>query len=203
MIVARSPGATARAASRNSRADAPLRHHPRVAALGARRRSDSTDGLCASAGPSIRMTASIAGSWWRTACTFSSCSSVETTAMRAPESLQDVARLRRRQRRIDRHRDAAGGDHGEVGQDPFRPALGHDRDAIARRHAERRQPEREVADALEQLLARDALHLPGTHAAHGHRLLESPEHMERQVGDGANGNLGLGGEGSGSVTRGL
>ena len=147
---------TPRARSRNS---LPAPHSPvrRAWPRSATVSSEMTEGLSPSAiHPSGRPTSS-AGSLCRTSWIFSSCERVETMAALAPAVLQDVAGLSRGQRRVDRNRDRPGGEDGQVGHHPFGPALGDDRDAIARPHAERAKPEREVADALEELLARQRI----------------------------------------------
>ena len=65
--------------------DAPLRDHPRGHARGVER--DDRRALPFSR--ALRTTtASIDGSWWRTACTFSSCSSVDATADASSWSLR-------------------------------------------------------------------------------------------------------------------
>ena len=105
--------------------------------------------------------------------------------------LQDVARLRRRERRIDRHGHAAAGQHGEVGNHPLGPALGHQRHAVAARHPEPAEAERDVPDALEHLLAGQAVDLSAAASPEHARLLKPAHHMERQIGDRADVAFGL------------
>ena len=73
---------------------------------------------------------------------------------------QDEADLLGRQRRIDRHRDGAGRENREVDEQPLRPALREEHHAIAARHAERAQPQAEIADALEELARRSSARTP-------------------------------------------
>ncbi len=95
--------------------------------------------------------------------------------------LQDVFRLRRRQRRIDRHRDAAGRQDPEVRHQPLGTALGDDGDAIALGHAERPQPQRRVPNLLEELLARQPLDALLAAPTDARRLRHASHHVERQV----------------------
>ena len=70
-----------------------------------------------------------------------------------------VARLGRRQGRIDRYCDGAERQNREIRQEPFGTALRHDHDAIARLDARRHQSERKIPHPVEPVaggLARDA-----------------------------------------------
>ena len=59
---------------------------------------------------------------------------------------KDMAMVFDRVRDIGRHRDRPGADDREIGDDPFRPVLGDQSDAIAPSDAERAQPARQSAD---------------------------------------------------------
>ena len=143
-----------------------------------------TDGLSPGVQPSIRMTASSAGSLCRTSWIFASCSRVETIADLRARVLEDVVHLHGRERRVDRNGDCSAGQDGQVGHHPVGPALGHNRDAIAGRDAERPQPERQVADALEEAFARDRLDPIRTATPHQPGILKPARGVKRQVGDG-------------------
>ncbi len=70
------------------------------------------------------------------------------------------ADLLARKRRIERGRHGAGGQDREVGEQPLRPALRQQQNAIATRHSERCQPEAQVAHAIDEIAAarpRDAV----------------------------------------------
>ena len=97
--------------------------------------------------------------------------------------VQDVTRLRRRERRVNRHRDRCPGQDRQVGLQPLGPALGDNRDAVARRDPERPQPERQVPDALEEFLARQLVDPVRPAAADQFRILEPARDVKRQVGD--------------------
>ena len=83
----------------------------------------------------LAMTICRAGSDGALARTLSSCVTVETTAIAAPLSRRMNADLLGRQRRIDRHRHAAGGQDREIDEQPVRPAFGEQRHALARLQA--------------------------------------------------------------------
>ena len=68
---------------------------------------------------------------------------------------EDVAHLRGRERRIDRHIRAAEREHGHVGERPLRAVLGQDRDVIALVDAERRETHRDLLDRRAQLVGAD------------------------------------------------
>ena len=134
-------------------------------------------------GPSTT-TASSAGNRCRISCSLSSCASVETTASRRrnpggcsalalPKSVginRDGTRPGREDREVDRGSTRAGS-RQEWRRDP-------------RSHAQGPEAEREVADALEEVLPRDAWTSPPRCAADDHRVLKPPHDVERQVGDG-------------------
>ena len=93
---------------------------------------------------------------------------------------QDVADLAGRQGGIDGHRHRPGGQGREVADDPFRAAVREDRDAVAGPDAERRQPQTQVADLVEELPVRPLADLFARAAPGQHRLGEASGHVERQ-----------------------
>ena len=143
-----------------------------------------TDGLSPGVQPSIRMTASSAGSWCRTSWIFSSCSRVETIAAFAPAVLQDVARLHRRERRIDRNGDRAAGQDGQVGDQPLGPALGHDRDAIAGATPSAPSPSDRSRMRSKKSLLEIAVDPVRAAAPDQQGILKPARDVKRQVGDG-------------------
>jgi hypothetical protein len=108
-----------------------------------------------------------------------------------PGVLEDVANLCRGERRVDRHRHATKREDGEVCDQPFGTALSHDRHAIAARHPERRQSQRQIANALEEFLRRKPVELPGRTSSDEIRLGKPSHDEERQIGDGVDRRLGL------------
>ena len=97
---------------------------------------------------------------------------------------QDVAHLRFRQGRVDRHRHRAARQDGVVGDQPLRAALRQDRDAVSGLDAEGAQTEAEVPDLLEERPRgelRDVRRI-GLAAADEDRLRIPAGHVERQIG---------------------
>jgi hypothetical protein len=86
---------------------------------------------------------------------------------------EDLADLRRGQRRIHRDHDRAQSERGEIGDRPLVAALGEQSDALARAHAERLQPERKALDVAERALRGDRLPAPATLAHELRRLVEA------------------------------
>ncbi len=113
--------------------------------------------------------------------------------------LEDVLRLRAREGGVHRHQHGTQGEDREVGEHPFRPALGQDGDTVPAGHAEPGKAKRDIADALEDLLARHPVYGSAAAAPDGHGFLVPPHDVEREIGDGANVRLRLGcGKGRGA-----
>ena len=98
--------------------------------------------------------------------------------------VQDVACLAGGERWIDRNGGRAGREDREIRDQPLRAALGNDRHSIAVANTERAQPEREVANALEDVLAREPDDLVRPAASDELWIREPPRHVKGQVGDG-------------------
>ena len=97
---------------------------------------------------------------------------------------EDVARLRLRQRRIHRHADRPVHEQREIREQPFRPALRHDRHAIAGTHAERAQPQREIAEPFEPFLCGLAADVPVADLSDEQRLRIPAADVKGKIGDG-------------------
>ena len=181
MIVARSPGRTGARAIAERPRHAPLGHHPGVSARGdgleredGRRRGG--DGLERDdrlqprqlVAHLLQLLELLGGRYDRHA------------RARVPD---DVARLRRVQRRVHRHRDGSDRDDREIGQEPLGPALRHDDNPIAAFDAEGAKPEREIAEAIEPVAGRLPHHRPAAHLSDDQRLRVASEDVEGQVGE--------------------
>ena len=181
--------ARARARSLELLPGAPLARHARDARARARSRTTCTDGLSAAVHPSIRITASSAAAGGGRPGSSRAVAGRDDGGLRAGV-LQDVARLRRGERRIDRHRDRAGGKDREVGDQPLRPALGHDRDAIAGADAERAQARARASRMRSKSSLLESQSIPsGRQRPMSFGFGNRPRHVKRQVGDGVDVNV--------------
>jgi hypothetical protein len=159
-----------------------------MAALGNRR--ERNDRRTVGIGPAVHQDDGLErGSWCRTSWIFWSCSLVETNAAFTPASCRMWA-CAGGERGIDRHRSRRSGDDREIGHQPLGPTLGDDSDAIPRPNPERAQPERQVADALEELLARQRLDPVRAAATDQFWILKPARDVKRQVGDRLEVDLG-------------
>ena len=87
--------------------------------------------------------------------TFRSWAGVETTQHLGLAVVQDVERLRRRQRGVDGHHHRARGEGGQVGERPLGPVLGEERHAVALLDAQRAQAQRRLLHRAPELVRAD------------------------------------------------
>ena len=185
MIVASWSGRTAARAIAELPARAPLARQPGVTALGDRLERDDRRAVgMRSSRPSGRRPRATA------ACGAPPGSSRAAAAWRRSRPWRrrragcSGPAPRRASDRSARWPPPAGEDR-QIRHQPLGPALGDDRDAIAGANPERAQPERQVADALEDLLARERVDPVRPAATDQLWILRTcPRHVKRQVGDG-------------------
>ena len=95
---------------------------------------------------------------------------------------ENVADLPLGQRRVYRRGDRPGGERRKVGDDPFRTAVGHDRNPVARLHPERSETETDIANPVEELLRRKLLDGIAPTPAHEGGLGVAAGDVKRQCG---------------------